>query len=133
MNSRLLISHSIKDLSNVIEIWRVEWLEHLERWKSDLSGVSEYDQKVQGSDKLQIGCMRSYGSLLDILSMIEGGEQGKALQGRVDAIRKDAARMQALTELWDDKALTDSIDKYICVRPFEEAIFRVKHMRSLGR
>jgi hypothetical protein len=57
--------------------------------------------------------MRTYGSLEDILTMIESGEQGKHLQERVQVIRDDVHWMQVLRKLWEDPELDQLMNQYL--------------------
>jgi hypothetical protein len=100
-----LISRSMKDIPDAMEIWRRKWLECLERandmfpWGTAL--------------KVRIGCMKNFGSLEDILMMIEEGDQGTPLRTRVDAIRQDANLMQTLRSLWEDEDLTMLMNNWL--------------------
>jgi hypothetical protein len=64
-------------------------------------------------NKVRVGCMKTFGSLEDILTMIEEGDQGMPLRTRVHAILQDADHMQTLRSLWEDEGLTTSMDNYI--------------------
>jgi hypothetical protein len=57
--------------------------------------------------------MRSFGSVEDILAMIEEGDQGEDLRPRVNAIRGNLVGMQALRELWVDKRLNESVEGFM--------------------
>jgi hypothetical protein len=70
-------------------------------------------RKAQDAQKVLIGCMKTHGTLEDILNMIEDGDQGKHLQERVYAIRQNSYRMQALKELWTDEEPTHLMDEYL--------------------
>jgi hypothetical protein len=68
-----------------------------------------------------LGCMRNFGSVEDILTMIEGGDQGEDLRPRVDAIRENLAGMQALRELWEDRRLDTLVEGFINSSDFEDS------------
>jgi hypothetical protein len=57
--------------------------------------------------------MRSFGSVEDILAMIEEGDQGEDLRPRVNAIRENLVGIQALRELWVDKRLDESVERFM--------------------
>jgi hypothetical protein len=57
--------------------------------------------------------MRNFGTVEDILAMIEEGDQGKDLQPRVNAIRGNLVEMQALLELWVDKRVDESVERFM--------------------
>jgi hypothetical protein len=57
--------------------------------------------------------MRNFGSVEDILAMIEEGDQGEDLRPTVNAIRENVAGMQALRELWEDERLDELIESFI--------------------
>jgi hypothetical protein len=57
--------------------------------------------------------MMNFGSVEDILAMIEEGDQGKDLRPRFNAIRKNLVGMQALRELWEDKRLDELVERFI--------------------
>jgi hypothetical protein len=57
--------------------------------------------------------MRNFGSVEDILATIEEGDQGKDLRPRVNAIRENLVGMQALRELWVDKRLDESVERFM--------------------
>jgi hypothetical protein len=57
--------------------------------------------------------MRNFGSVEDILAMIEEGDQGKHLQSRVNAIRGNLVGMQALRGLWVDKRLDELVERFM--------------------
>jgi hypothetical protein len=96
-----------------VEIWREEWLENLEQYRTMTNGNLWLIQKAHDEQIALIGCMRAHGSLEDILTMIENGDQGKHLQERVRAIRQDSYRMQFLQDLWTDESLTHLMDDYV--------------------
>jgi hypothetical protein len=104
------ISRSMKDVSDTVEIWRIEWLECLERHGRPFD---RYEMDKGALNKVRVGCMRTFGSLEDILTMIEDGKQGMPLRTRVHAIRQDANLMQTLRSLWEDEGLTAFMDSYI--------------------
>jgi hypothetical protein len=60
-----------------------------------------------------LGCMRNFGSVEDILAMIEEGDQGKDLRPRVNAIRENLVGIQALRELWVDKRLDKLVERFM--------------------
>jgi hypothetical protein len=62
---------------------------------------------------MYLGCMRNFGSVEDILAMIEEGDQGEDLRPRVNAIRENLVGMQALRELWVDKRLDELVEGFI--------------------
>jgi hypothetical protein len=45
--------------------------------------------------------------------MIESGDQGRHLQDRVRAIRRDSDRMQMLRDIWEDEETPRLIDNYL--------------------
>jgi hypothetical protein len=101
-----------------VEIWRIEWLQCLERHKTPLtqSGDAFYsysEEEEKALSKVRVGCMRNFGSLEDILTMIEEGDQGIPLRTRVHAIRQDTNLMQTLRSLWEDKSLTTLMESYV--------------------
>jgi hypothetical protein len=99
----------MKDLSETAEIWRTEWLECLERHGRPFDRYYMEEEAL----KVRVGCMKTFGSLEDILTMIEEGDQGTPLRTRVDAIRQDANLMQTLRSLWEDEGLTTFMNSYI--------------------
>jgi hypothetical protein len=100
VNSYIFSSRSNEDVSGVLETWRTEWLEQLEYGLSwDPSSLYLY----QDINSVYPVCIKTFGSVDDILTMIEEGDQGKSLRPRVNAIRADVAGMQTLQELWEDK------------------------------
>jgi hypothetical protein len=108
------ISRCMKNIPETVEIWRTEWLECLERYKTPLTGFDDsFDEEEEALSKVRVGCMRNFGSLEDILMMIEEGDQGTPLRTRVHAIRQDADVMQTLRSLWEDRCLTTLMDSYI--------------------
>jgi hypothetical protein len=106
----LLISRSMKELSETVEIWRTEWLECLERHGKP---STQYYVNEEARNKVRVGCMKTFGSLKDILTMIEEGDQGTPLRTRVHAIRQNANLMQTLRSLWEEESLTTLMDNYI--------------------
>jgi hypothetical protein len=56
--------------------------------------------------------MRNFGSVEDILAMIEEGDQGEDLRTRVNAIRGNLVGMQALRGLWVDKRLDELVEDF---------------------
>jgi hypothetical protein len=60
-----------------------------------------------------LGCMRNFGSVEDILAMIEEGDQGEDLRPRVNAIRGNLVGMQVLRGLWVDKRLDELVESFI--------------------
>jgi hypothetical protein len=107
----------MKDLSETVEIWRTEWLECLERHKPPLTGSDggseDEEEEEEDLNKVRVRCMRNFGALEDILTMIEEGNQGMPLRTRVHAIRQDVYLMQTLRSLWEDEGLTSLMDSYI--------------------
>jgi hypothetical protein len=89
-----------------LEIWRTEWLEHLEYFLPQSSS----DQYLRQKKELSLAWIRKFGSVEDILAMIEEGDQGEDLRPRVNAIRENLVGMQALRELWVDKRLDDLVE-----------------------
>jgi hypothetical protein len=57
--------------------------------------------------------MRTFGSVEDILAMIEEGDQGEDLQPRVNAIRGNLVGIQALRELWEDERPDKSVERFM--------------------
>jgi hypothetical protein len=57
--------------------------------------------------------MRNFGSVEDILAMIEEGDQGKDLRPRVNAIRENLVGIQALRELWVDKRPNELVERFM--------------------
>jgi hypothetical protein len=100
----------MKDVSETVEIWRTEWLECLERRGK---AFNQYQMIEEALNKVRVGCMKTFGPLEDILTMIEEGDQGTPLRTRVDAIRQDANLMQTLRSLWEDEGLTTFMNSYI--------------------
>jgi hypothetical protein len=96
-------------VSGVLEIWRTEWLEHLEYFLPQSSS----DQYLRQEKEVYLECMRNFGSVEDILAMIEEGDQDEDLRPRVNAIRGNLVGMQALRELWVDKRLDESVKHFI--------------------
>jgi hypothetical protein len=92
-----------------LETWRTEWLEHLE-YGSSKSFMNPY--RIPRKE-IYLGCMRNFGSVDDILAMIEEGDQDKDLQPRINAIRGNRTRMQALREVWEDKRLDELVEGFI--------------------
>jgi hypothetical protein len=103
----------VNTLPEIIEIWRTEWLRWLERYPSPSSEDSQLEQGDQSVCKIYLGCMRTFGSVEEVLTMIEEGEQGRSLGARVNAIREDLNRMRALKNLWDDEGLNGLMDQYL--------------------
>jgi hypothetical protein len=117
VNSYILISRSKKDVSGVLEIWRTEWLRHLEYGLS-----SDPLSQRRGTKKdVYLGCMRTFGSVEDILVMIEEGDQGEDLRTRVNAIRENLAGIQALRELWEDERLDELVESFTSKPDFEDS------------
>jgi hypothetical protein len=100
----------MKDLSVTVEIWRTEWLWCLERHGRSFPW---YDMSEEALNKVRVGCMKTFGSLEDTLTMIEEGDQGAPLRARVHAIREDANHMQTLISLWEDEDLTMFTDNWL--------------------
>jgi hypothetical protein len=97
------MSRSMKDLWDNMEIWKTEWLQCLECrlfWDGALN-------------KVRVGCMKTFGSLEDILAMIVEGDQGIPLRTRVHVIRQDANHMQTLRSLWEDEGVTTLMDSWV--------------------
>jgi hypothetical protein len=105
----IYISRSKKDVSGVLEIWRTKWLEYLE-YGSSQSSSDHY--RIPRKD-VYLGCIRNFGSVKDILAMIEEGDQGEDLRPRVNRIRRDLAGMQVLQELWKDEKLDSLVEGFI--------------------
>jgi hypothetical protein len=84
-------------------------LEHLEYFLPQSSS----DQYLRPGKEVYLECMMNFGSVEDILAMIEEGDQGKDLRPRVNAIRKNLVGMQALRELWEDKRLDELVERFI--------------------
>jgi hypothetical protein len=108
----------MKDLSETVEIWRTEWLRCLERCKTPFTGPGDNfyyyeEEEEEALSNLRVGCIKNFGSLEDVLTMIEEGDQGWPLQRRVHEIRQDANHMQTLRSLWKDQELTTLMDSYI--------------------
>jgi hypothetical protein len=59
-----------------------------------------------------LACMRSFGSVENILTMIES-DQGEELRERVKAIREDLTGMWNLRKLWEDKRLDGLGERFI--------------------
>ncbi|PVF97648.1 hypothetical protein CPB86DRAFT_826310 [Serendipita vermifera] len=79
------------------EIWRTDWLQGLERPKF---GTVMSDMKASRI----LECIRHFGPLEDVLTMIKSGEQGSPLQKRVANIRKDPLLMNMLANMWKGEA-----------------------------
>ncbi|CAG8514362.1 11060_t:CDS:10, partial [Acaulospora colombiana] len=86
-----------------LEFWRTEWWERLKQLRLELPEDSPHERQKEIAEN--IGCIMMHGTLEEILAMIEDGEQGEHLQSRVNAIRQDADHMQALRKLWEEQDL----------------------------
>lgn len=91
---------SVKDLSGWSEVWRWYWL-----W--DLK-----DQFPNYFHEINIGLIRSYGSLEHILTMIEDGDEGTALREEVRTLLSDEHRLRVLNQLWEDEELDSRVEEY---------------------
>jgi hypothetical protein len=109
----ILVSHSMRDLSRPVEIWRTQWLKYLEKYQPQSQDTHQDIHRMGEFERLRLGCMRTHGSLKDVLAMIEEGDQGDHLRQRVTAIREDPSRMQILRELWDDEDLDRFLEEFI--------------------
>jgi hypothetical protein len=72
-----------------------------------------FSQRQNTKKDVYLGFMKNFGSVEDILAMIEEGDQGKDLRPRVNAIRENLVGMHALRELWVDKRLDKSVERFI--------------------
>jgi hypothetical protein len=97
----------MKDISGVIEIWRTQWLEHLEYH------LSRYKPRHEQMLKVHLAWMRTFGSMEDILTMIGEGDLDESLRQRFEAIIGDIASILALRELWEDKRLDGLVEGFI--------------------
>jgi hypothetical protein len=100
----------MKDISETVEIWRTEWLECLERRGKPFN---QYQMIEEALKKVRVGCIKTFGPLEDILTMIEEGDQGIPLRTRVHVIRQDANLMQTLRSLWEDEDLTTLMHRFV--------------------
>jgi hypothetical protein len=66
--------------------------------------------------------MRNFGSVEDILAMIEEGDQGENLRPRVNAIRGDLAGIQALQGLWGAEKMDKLVEWFLTSTKFRRAI-----------
>jgi hypothetical protein len=84
------------------EIWRKQWLKTLEVYETHLFWPTRDDWNVS------IDFIKSFGSLVDVLNMIEKGDQGIPLRKWVQAIRENEVRMKILGKEWARGRYVDS-------------------------
>jgi hypothetical protein len=93
----------------------MNWLSCLEKYSLEPDSNPDFwsHREVDDDNAVQIECMRSFGTLEDILGMIEEGDQGKPLRSRVHAIRNDSNCMRKLRQLWEDRELIKLMYNYL--------------------
>jgi hypothetical protein len=91
-----------------VDIWKTKWLDMLESYREAYHkhGLLRTPMEIFTRNSLRsVACIKSYGSLDEILSKIEEGDQGHRLIQRLKHIREDKELMDALRQIWEDDSV----------------------------
>jgi hypothetical protein len=106
--SYISFSRSQSYFIDTVDIWKFNWLEILERYREAYHkhGILRTPMEIFTRNSLRsVACIKTYGSLDEILMTIEEGDQSHLLIQRVKHIREDKELMDALRQIWKDDSV----------------------------